>query len=113
MVAPVRERGLKYHGTTRCRLNCSRSRKGAWIEITSLFVCTTAPGVAPVRERGLKLNVYLPLPLIKLVAPVRERGLKLPASADIFSWFLRRSRKGAWIEIHVDIDAGDAGRSLP
>ena len=34
-VAPARERGLKYRSIYRVFRPCSRSRKGAWIEITA------------------------------------------------------------------------------
>ena len=56
---------------------CSRSRKGAWIEI----------GVFP---RGL---------LLQDVAPVRERGLKSGENAKNDTRGAGRSRKGAWIEM--------------
>ena len=55
-VAPARERGLKYHGTTHYKLNCK---------------------VAPARERGLKYFLKKKAILSTVVAPARERGLKL------------------------------------
>ena len=84
-----------------CRLprpTHSRSRKGAWIEISVRAEFGNDPRVAPVRERGLKLKAPALLRFSFLVAPVRERGLKCfggAVGADV----LRRSRKGAWIEM--------------
>ena len=55
VVAPVRERGLKY-----CKSDCKhgtaprRSREGAWIEIERSRQWAVRCMVAPVRERGLK-----------------------------------------------------------
>ena len=54
----------------------SRSREGAWIEMPTLAAKQKIQLVAPVRERGLKSvlqKIYYPIPI---VAPVRERGLK-------------------------------------
>ena len=59
MVAPVRERGLKFLG---------------------LKPLTVDNGVAPVRERGLKYDRKGELMNPPLVAPVRERGLKSTVS---------------------------------
>ena len=55
LVAPVRERGLKY------------------LSLVVLFLTLL---VAPVRERGLKSNANGKYELSNFVAPVRERGLK-------------------------------------
>ena len=41
-VAPARERGLKSQDFERCRDFCSRSREGAWIEITRLAAIATS-----------------------------------------------------------------------
>ena len=121
-VAPVRERGLKFFSVLFPRmLVCSRSRKGAWIEIyergLSNDVYFVAPVrerrlkwwycscchlfyfVAPVRERGLKSLNSICIGRLSLVAPVRERGLKLPQLLIRLNLLTRRSRKGAWIEI--------------
>ena len=54
----------------------SRSRKGAWIEISKICFAADLVGVAPVRERGLKLLLRLLMIFLLGVAPVRERGLK-------------------------------------
>ena len=55
IVAPVRERGLKFLQLTDCnQFPQRRSRKGAWIEIIRAGVTPLLPDVAPVRERGLK-----------------------------------------------------------
>ena len=57
LVAPVRERGLKFPRNPRELLNLQRrSRKGAWIEILCPRPALELAHVAPVRERGLKLN---------------------------------------------------------
>ena len=98
----------------------SRSRKGAWIEISIERHRSRQPAVAPARERGLKLMTACLGTLLAVVAPARERGLKLPFRQIItlvkvvaparerglkFHPFNRRfknfcrSRKGAWIEI--------------
>ena len=53
-----------------------RSRKGAWIEITSNYQKFKANAVAPARERGLKFTTFLRKCVIYTVAPARERGLK-------------------------------------
>ena len=54
-VAPVRERGLKSGINTYIKEHgCSRSREGAWIEISMILAKRRALPVAPVRERGLK-----------------------------------------------------------
>ena len=55
MVAPVRERGLKY-----CYVHCAQY----------------LAKVAPVRERGLKYELLSVRYKLPRVAPVRERGLK-------------------------------------
>ena len=64
---------LLHHG-----LAYSRSREGAWIEISSEDAYRKdSMNVAPARERGLKYKVE-----------TREKSTRL-----------RRSREGAWIEI--------------
>ena len=76
-VAPARERGLKYdYGGSVSDLTSSRSREGAWIEITSGEVTLTATQVAPARERGLKSAPLQETEVMGKVAPARERGLK-------------------------------------
>ena len=57
-------------------LLCSRSRKGAWIEIVANKLAADSYNVAPVRERGLKYDRKGELMNPPFVAPVRERGLK-------------------------------------
>ena len=54
MVAPVRERGLKYQLYKLMSQSKSRSREGAWIEILRDMTKAQIEQVAPVRERGLK-----------------------------------------------------------
>ena len=54
IVAPVRERGLKFRRNQWFRIGRSRSREGAWIEITAYKPVLAPAPVAPVRERGLK-----------------------------------------------------------
>ena len=101
----------------------SRSREGAWIEITGDFALSILLPVAPARERGLKSRgnlrgtgiccrsregawIEIRIPIIEFdnqhVAPARERGLKSVAQA-VTAAQLRRSREGAWIEIDVAI----------
>ena len=75
-VAPARERGLKYGDKIAESLKDSRSREGAWIEITPMHVAIVDVAVAPARERGLKCKYSC--------------------------WknqYRSRSREGAWIEI--------------
>ena len=71
------------YSTIPSQLN-SRSREGAWIEITATAAYASALRVAPARERGLK---YISAPRIIaliLVAPARERGLKFSSSEDAY-----------------------------
>ena len=77
MVAPVRERGLKYY--------------------LPFWMAAMRP-VAPVRERGLKLLSLHQYSQTAAVAPARERGLKWLLRAKQGK-MRRRSREGAWIEI--------------
>ena len=78
LVAPVRERGLKFDVTVPTdTIRHSRSREGAWIEIVQHLFSQVPTAVAPVRERGLKFS-----PRVML--------LNIASS---------RSREGAWIEI--------------
>ena len=100
IVAPVRERGLKFPGQTMFWRHEGRSRKGAWIEMPASPLSPFGPCVAPVRERGLKwFRVVFLFQLVE-VAPVRERGLKF-SWQRVFSVPRGRSREGAWIEIKV------------
>ena len=61
-------------------MSISRSREGAWIEMT---------------EHKDEDKCHQ-------VAPVRERGLKYEAITEVFRPF-GRSREGAWIEISVPL----------
>ena len=54
-VAPVWERGLKYTAHSTGGPEPRRSRLGAWIEISLLFIVYLPGFVAPVWGRGLKL----------------------------------------------------------
>ena len=76
-VAPVRERGLKSrNGRCWLPLIVSRSREGAWIEI-SLLVSMIAAFACRSREGAwIEISDLLPVLLPVVVAPVRERGLK-------------------------------------
>ena len=56
LVAPARERGLKFTLTYDDEHIRCRSREGAWIEITDYLFPTIKSPVAPARERGLKFN---------------------------------------------------------
>mgnify|MGYP001389295023 CR=1 FL=1 len=59
MVAPARERGLKYCMTTSRIRKRSRSREGAWIEMISIGHHLRILEVAPARERGLKSLIII------------------------------------------------------
>ena len=76
IVAPARERGLKFRNLLAAPLSLGRSRKGAWIEMSRGSSCARGKKVAPARERGLKCIANEKLP-----------------------YEIGRSRKGAWIEI--------------
>ena len=80
----------------------SRSREGAWIEISQPSHTRAASSrVAPVRERGLKSTHEMFSVISMAVAPVRERGLKWQRYYGMGrTW--GRSREGAWIEINPD-----------
>ena len=78
IVAPARERGLKFR---------------RWSGFGLMAI------VAPARERGLKLRTFLSLALSLLVAPARERGLKFRRWSGFGLMAISRSRKGAWIEM--------------
>ena len=76
MVAPVRERGLKFDGSYLTQHPRGRSRKGAWIEI---LVGTAKTYVNKGRSRKgawIEIHTFSLLYSIQVVAPVRERGLK-------------------------------------
>ena len=75
-VAPARERGLKLKKDYLTAIELSRSREGAWIEISLIIKKGKSLSVAPARERGLK-----------------SCGQCLGCRLD------SRSREGAWIEI--------------
>ena len=77
IVAPARERGLKFDSQRAVFSANPRSREGAWIEIAAL------------KRWAIK----------NLLAPARERGLKLFLQAVTNHLTCSRSREGAWIEI--------------
>ena len=87
LVAPVRERGLKFNA----------------ISIKRVVII-----VAPVRERGLKCRRSIRLRPHYSVAPVRERGLKYLIVIFLVNLWSSRSREGAWIEI-VAVDNNKVG----
>ena len=76
VVAPARERGLKYIYAHEHKIQKSRSREGAWIEIYHSYATSIKYAVAPVRERGLKSIIPVMPGRSRAVAPTRERGLK-------------------------------------
>ena len=81
--------------------DASRSREGAWIEISVPLLETACTKVAPARERGLKL-----LRLLLSISLERSRSRE-GAWIEIVVWSSAlyldksRSREGAWIEIAV------------
>ena len=54
IVAPARERGLKWCHRNAVKTDQGRSRKGTWIEIDVQAFYQFVMSVAPARERGLK-----------------------------------------------------------
>ena len=54
IVAPARERGLKWGRRRKTYQDTGRSREGAWIEILTAAGVIEDSRVAPARERGLK-----------------------------------------------------------
>ena len=78
----------------------SRSREGAWIEISIIYIYIVPAVVAPVRERGLKSADVMER--CKEVGRSRE-GAWIEIAGDILSLPIKgcRSREGAWIEIHL------------
>ena len=76
-VAPARERGLKYRIQNKEDVaGSSRSREGAWIEISRLLV-SAAPVNGRSREGAwIEINIEAHKGDKNVVAPARERGLK-------------------------------------
>ena len=91
----------------------SRSRKGAWIEIYKERPAVPVEPVAPARERGLKWKISALTAGYNLVAPARERGLKFVLLNVEQQNTIRRSRKGAWIEMVAMQDDLVNMQSLP
>ena len=59
VVAPVRERGLKWCHRNVVKTDQGRSRKGTWIEMRPIIASYALALVAPARERGLKYGTRL------------------------------------------------------
>ena len=76
---------MKFDLRTAAKDGLSRSREGAWIEISASYSKSAKSKVAPARERGLKLLMLNLLIVGILVAPARERGLKLLKSKPLSS----------------------------
>ena len=95
LVAPARERGLKSkEDVTKVEEALSRSRKGAWIEIVfriNIFFCLI---VAPARERGLKFQ-YNEYHREHQCRSCKGAWIEIPSLMMIVSLPLCRSRKGA------------------
>ena len=84
------------------RFGTSRSREGAWIEISSFAKCP-----CPARRRSregawIEIRNRLQTYGQRTVAPARERGLKY-CCIIIYLSFKCRSREGAWIEIFLHL----------
>ena len=98
IVAPSRERGLKYCVLKDVGLCCRRSFAGAWIEI---IVAGRFKGCGKCRSfAGAWIEIFAILARSDgfPVAPSRERGLKLNSNVRL-NVRPRRSFAGAWIEI--------------
>ena len=77
MVAPVRERGLKYcQGNDDDKKVFGRSREGAWIEIPEFVGSSLKPGGRSREGAWIEIDYHDNSKIRFLVAPVRERGLK-------------------------------------
>ena len=77
----------------------SRSREGAWIEISTFVLIRHGVAVAPARERGLK---YEMVHLYNCQEGSRSREgawIEIPAGLTSYTVASCRSREGAWIEM--------------
>ena len=99
-VAPVRERGLKYRrNQTQCKGCVGRSREGAWIEIVAL-VPNSAMAHGRSRE-GAWIEIQHRRRCSQSTTSRSREGAWIEM-ACAWSWLTRRrcrSREGAWIEM--------------
>ena len=88
------------------KMDNSRSREGAWIEII-IYICRSFCRSCRSREGAwIEIyNKYASESVRNSVAPARERGLK---SVRVYHTprHAGRSREGAWIEMPVILDQG-------
>ena len=105
---------MKLSKTDRRILACgSRSREGAWIEISIRPCGHKYSKVAPARERGLKLRM-LSIKISVLLRRSREGAwIEMSIISGALSNSAGRSREGAWIEMLVLALVADAVASLP
>ena len=98
-VAPVRERGLKYHCDADAIRCCSRSRKGAWIEIFDMLD-KTYYGIGRSRK-GAWIEIGTYTEAIRTAWRRSRKGawIEIKFQYNPATDNLSRSRKGAWIEI--------------
>ncbi len=72
----MRERGLKYFFNNAPTLHLSRSREGAWIEITNYYGISYCEGSRSREGAWIEMQQADAPKQKREVAPVRERGLK-------------------------------------